>query len=151
MANIKQALSNKRGESILGYIVVAPFLVYFILYLILGGAYFLKINDMTNIANKKLDRALVEGQFSNGLKMELENELENSGFTGSELEINITPLYAGDGTDGTYTPRGQEIELMIIYKKPHPFYHVNKFFAPRIGESKFYIGTKISGMSEKWW
>ncbi len=108
------------------------------------------INDMTNICNKKLDRALVEGQFTSAIRAELENELATYGFSGTNLEITITPSQAGDASDGTYAPRGQEIELTVLYKKPHWFYYINKFFSPSLAESKFYIGTKISGMSEKW-
>lgn len=150
MERIREVLSNKKGNSILGYVIITPFLVYFILYLVLGGTYFMRINDMTNIANKKLDRALVEGQFTNAIKAELENELAAYGFKGTELELTITPTQAGDGSDGTYASRGQEIELKILYTKPHWFYYINKFFAPSLPASKFYIGTKISGMSEKW-
>lgn len=150
MERLLRVLSNKKGNSILGYIVISPFLVYFILYLVLGGAYFMRINDMTNICNKKLDRALVEGQFTSTIKAELENELATHGFNGSELEITITPNQADDGSDGTYVSRGQEIELQVLYKKPHWFYYINKFFSPSLEGSKFYIGTKISGMSEKW-
>lgn len=150
MSKIGRILSDKKGDSILGFVIISPFLVYFILYLVLGGAYFMRINDMANICNKKLDRALVEGQFTSTLRSELESELATYGFSGTELEIVITPSRAGDGSDGTYVNRGQEIELQVLYKKPHWFYYINRFLSPSLEESKFYIGTKISGMSEKW-
>lgn len=150
MRRVTKILTNKKGNSILGYIIIAPFLLYFILYLGLGGAYFLRINDLTNICNKKLDRALVEGQFTNALKTELQTELSSRGFSGSELQITITPTEADDGVDSTYVERGQEIELTVLYARPHEFYYVNRLFSPSLEASKFYIGTKISGMSEKW-
>lgn len=150
MGRIWKTFSDEKGNSILGYIIISPFLIYFILYLVLGGAYFMRINDMTNICNKKLDRALVEGQFTSTIKTELENELATYGFSGTELEITITPSEADDGDDGTYASRGEEIELTVLYKKPHWFYYINKFFSPSLEDSKFYIGTKISGMSEEW-
>ena len=110
----------------------------------------MRVNDMTNICNKKLDRALVEGQFTSTIRAELENELADHGFSGTDLEITITPNPASDGSDGTYASRGQEIELTVLYRKPHWFYYVNRLFSPSLEDSKFYIGTKISGMSEKW-
>jgi hypothetical protein len=149
MDRIRKALSNKKGNSILAYVIVSPFLVYFMLYLVLGGAYFLRINDMTNICNKKLDRALVSGQFTNVLKTELQTELNDAGFSGIELEINITPIEADDGSDGTYAIRGQEVNLKVLYKKPHWFFYPHRMFGES-DETKFYIGTEISGMSEQW-
>jgi len=150
MEKLRNLLKNKKGNSILGYVIISPFLLYFILYLVLGGAYFMNINDMNNICNKKLDRALVIGQFTPELQEELENELASHGFSGTDLEIEITPTFAGDNDSDSYISRGNEIELKVIYKKPHWFYGVNKFFSPSLDESKFYIGVKISGMSEKW-
>lgn len=150
MKKIRNILLNNKGDSILGYVIVAPFLLYFTVYLILGGAYFLKINDMTNICNKKLDRALVQGQFTTSLQTELINELVLAGFHEDNLTITISPAVAGDSNNDTYIERGNEIQVTIIYKKPHRFYYPNKFFSSSLEESKFYIGTKISGMSEKW-
>jgi hypothetical protein len=150
MEKIKNIIKNKKGNSILGYIIISPFLLYFILYLILGGAYFMNINDMNNICNKKLDRALIEGQFTPDLQQELKDELASIGFSGSSLEIEITPTYAGDNDSNSYVERGNEIQLTVIYKKPHWFYGVNRVFSPSLDESKFYIGVQISGMSEQW-
>ena len=120
------------------------------LYIILGGAYMMKINDMESIATLKMDRALVYGNFTNEIIADLRLELEEKGFKGSELEIGITPSISGDMNDSTYAPRGTEMELRIVYKKPHWFYYVNKFVSPSISESKFYIGVKKIGMSERW-
>lgn len=149
MENIKQILSSRKGD-ILGFIIISPFVLYIMLYLILGGAYLMKINDMSTIANKKLDRALVYGQFNEQLNSELITELEEKGFKSSDLEITITPSEAHDADDSTYTARGTEIQLTIIYKRPHWFYHVNRFVMHSVDEKNFYIGTKISGMSEIW-
>jgi len=150
MRNFLEILRNKRGNAILGYLIVTPFIVYFMLYIILGGAYFLRVNDMTNVVNMKLDRALVEGQFTTTLRDELENELDSKGFGGADLTINISPSVAGDSNNTSYAKRGEEIEITVLYKKPHYFYYPNRLFSPSISESKFYIGAKISGMSEKW-
>ncbi len=146
---IKKILSSKRGD-ILGFIIISPFILYIMLYLILGGAYLMKINDMSTIANKKLDRALVYGQFNEQLSAEMLLELEEKGFKSSDLEIDITPSEAYDSNDSTYATRGNEIQVTIIYKRPHWFYYVNKFVMPSLDEKNFYIGTKISGMSELW-
>ncbi|NBI07583.1 hypothetical protein [Senegalia massiliensis] len=143
---IKNTIKNKKGYTLLGFILISTFITYFILYLIFGASYFMKRNDMENVAYKKLDRALVQGQFDNSLQQELVDELESQGFNSSDLEIIITPTYAGDSYDSTYVSRGDEIELKVIYKKPHKFYLLNM----AVPESKFWIGEKASGMSEKW-
>jgi len=145
---IRKSLSEQKGGGeILAFIVVAPIFVWFFVYIILGGSFLLKKNDMTTIVNKKLDRALVEGQFTNTLQTELINELTSKGFSKSDLEISVTPNDAYDSNDGSYVARGTEIEITVLYKQPHPFYYVN-LGAGSI--EKFYIGTKIQGMSEKW-
>lgn len=147
MFKIKACLSSKKGD-ILGYIVTAPFILYVILYLILGGAYLLKINEMSTIANKKLDRALVSGQFTDQIKAELITELEEKGFKQENLTIEVTPTDADDSNDVTRVMRGDEIQIKILYTKPHWFYYINEFVNSSIDEKLFYIGTKISGMSE---
>jgi len=145
---IRKSLSEQKGAGeILAFIVVAPIFVWFFIYIILGGAFLLQKNDMSTIVNKKLDRALVEGQFTNTLQSELINELTSKGFNQSNLEITVTPNAAYDTSDGSYTTRGNEIEITVLYKNPHPFYYAN-FGAGSV--EKFYIGTKIQGMSEKW-
>lgn len=141
-------LRNEKGDSnIVGFIVVAPVLLWFFVYIIFGGSFLLDINKMTTIVNKSLDQALVEGQYTMELHQKLKSELINYGFEEGSLEINITPSSAGDNNNGTYETRGQVIEVRVLYNKPHPFYYVN-FKAG--GESKYYIGVKIQGMSEKW-
>lgn len=144
---IQNSLSENRGASILGFIVVAPFLVWFFLYLVLGGSFFLDKNDMITIVNSKFDSALVEGQFTMDLKQELVDELEAEGFDQSDLVIEVTPAECFDNDNGTYAPRGTEIKMIIYYEKVHPFYYINFGVG---NEERFYPGTKITGMSEKW-
>lgn len=139
-------LNNQRGD-ILGFIIIAPIIVWFFLYIIFCGMFLLDINQMNTIVNKSLSMALVEGQFTTKLQSDLKNELINAGFTEDKLEINITPTYAGDNNDLTYATRGNIIEISVIFKKPHIFYYTNFKSG---GESKYYIGIKMQGMSEKW-
>lgn len=141
-------LKNERGDgNILAFIILSPIFLWFFLYIILGGSFLLEINQMSTIVNKSLDKALVEGQFTADLQLHLKEELINSGFTGDKLEITISPSVAGDSSNSTYATRGEMIEIMVLYKKPHVFYHTNFRVG---GESKYYIGTKIQGMSEQW-
>ncbi len=144
---IHNIIKCKRGEATLGLMIVAPFLVYFLLYLIFLALFFLRINEMKTITNKMLDRAVVEGQFTIVLQAELKENLINAGFEEENLEINITPNASADISDFTYTKRGDEIQIIVIYKKPHNLYFLS-FGAG--GEKAYYISTKASGMSEKW-
>lgn len=139
---------NKKGNSMLGFIIVFPFLVSFLVYIILGGAYFMKSNDMTNIVNKYFDKALLEGQFTQTIKNELTQELTTNGF--DDITIEIEPSAAGDTSGTTYTTRGNTINLTVLHNKAHSFYLINKFFMPSTSSDKFKIGVKVSGMSEKW-
>ena len=144
---IKNSLSERKGASIIGIIVLAPFFTWFFLYIIFGGLFFLEKNEMITIVNTKFDRALVEGQFTMDLKNELENALVDKGYDLNDIVIEVTPSECYDNDNGTYAPRGTEIELKVYHKKPHPFYYINFGIG---SETRFYIGTKIQGMSEKW-
>jgi len=141
-------ISNKRGSGeILGFVIISPILLWFFLWIIFGGSFLLEINQMSTVVNKSLDKALVEGQYKTDLQQTLKTELINSGFTEDKLEITITPTAAGDSTNSTYSVRGEIIEITVIYKTPHVFYYTNFKSG---GESKYYIGVQIQGMSEKW-
>ncbi|WP_440977648.1 hypothetical protein [Sedimentibacter sp. LTW-03] len=141
-------IKNEKGDSnIVGFIVVAPVLLWFFVYIIFGGSFLLDINKMTTIVNKSFDQALVEGQYTVELQQKLKSELTSYGFEEDSLEINIAPSSSRDNDNSTYEIRGKMIEVRVLYNKPHPFYYVN-FKAG--GESKYYIGVKIQGMSEKW-
>lgn len=139
---------NKKGNSMIGFIVVFPFLIGFLVYIILGGAYFMKNNDMTNVVNKHFDRALIEGQFTQIIRQELINELNDNGF--NDIGIEIEPTNAGDTSDTSYVTRGNSISLTVIDNKPHAFYTINKYFMPGVSSNRFKIGVRVSGMSEKW-
>ena len=145
-----EILKDERGSSVVGYIVLAPFFLWFFMYLVLGGAYFMRRNDMINLVNTKFDRALVEGQFTTDLKAELTDKLNSMGFAEGVLEIEATPAEAFDNSNETYVSRGQEISITVLCRSPHPFYHINRIMAPGISEQRFYIGTRVMGMSEKW-
>lgn len=143
-------LSNKlkcKKGSILSFIIIVPIIVWFFLYLIFGGLYFMQINNMATIVNKHLDQALVEGQFTTELKDSLYSSLQRAGYSGSPLEIEVTPSAAFDNNNNTYVKRGDNIEIRVVYKVAHPFYYINFGLS---NENKFYTGTKILGMSEKW-
>lgn len=148
LKKILNILKNEKGESnILGFIVIAPIITYFIIYIVLGGDFYLDTNNLSIIVNKKLDQAIIVGQFTTTLKQELIDELKDKGFIESSTEISITPTIAGDNDNNTYVTRGNEIEITVLYKKAHGFYYIN--FGSG-GQEKYYIGTKIQGMSEKW-
>lgn len=141
-------IKNEKGAvGTIETLVYLPIIFYMIVYLIMGGLFLVEKNEMTTVVNKKLDRAIVEGQFTTELKNELINELDSKGFKKEKLEIYITPDVAGDNDNNTYISRGNEISIKVIYKKTHTFYYLN--FA--IGEeSIFYPKAKVTGMSEKW-
>ncbi len=141
-------IKNQKGAvTTIEVLVYLPFIAYLIIYLIMGGLFLAEINELNTIVNKKLDRAIVEGQFTAELKEELINELDLKGFKKEKLEVYITPNVSGDNDNNTYTSRGNEISIKVIHKKTHTFYYLN--FA--IGEeSTFYPKAKVTGMSEKW-
>ena len=141
-------LKNEKGDSsILGFIIVAPVMLWFFIYIIFSGAFLLEINQMNTIVNKTFDIALVEGQYTVDLRHSLETQLISSGFDASSLEILITPSAAGDNNNSTYVGRGEMIEVAVLSRKPHPLYNIS-FKAGQ--ESNYYIGVQIQGMSEKW-
>lgn len=148
LKKIISILRNQKGlNNVLSFVVIAPILTWFLTYIILSSDFYMDTNNFSVIVNKKMERALIEGQFTTNLKNELVDELGEKGFNESYLEIKITPSSAGDNNNTTYVTRGNEIEIIVIYKKPHSFYKINLGVG---GEEKYYIGTKIQGMSEKW-
>ncbi len=141
-------IKNKKGAvETITILAFLPFIIYLIIYMTIGGLFLVERNELTTIVNKKLDRAIVEGQFTAELKEELINELNVKGFKNEKLEIVITPDAAADGNNSTYAARGSEISVKVIYKETHVFYYLN--FG--IGDEKtFYPKTRVTGMSEKW-
>lgn len=141
-------IKNEKGAvEIIAILTFLPLILYMIVYLIMGGLFLAEKNELSTIVNKKLDRAIIEGQFKIELKDELINELDSKGFKKEKLDITITPDAAADNNNDTYTSRGNEISIKVIYKETHTFYYLN--FA--IGEeSTFYPKAKVTGMSEKW-
>lgn len=144
---IHNIVKSNKGEATLGLVIVAPFLVYFLLYLIFLGMFFVRINEMRTIVNRMLDRAAVEGQFTTALQADLKDKLIEAGFEEENLEIKITPSTASDINNTSYVKRGEEIEIIVIYKKPHNLYFLS--FGAN-DEKAYYISVKVSGMSEKW-
>lgn len=128
-------------------LVYLPLIIYMIVYLIIGGMFLIERNELSTIVNKKLDRAIVAGQFTAELKEELINELDSKGFNKEKLQISITPVPAADDNNDTYAPRGNEISIKVIYQETHTFYYLNFGIGE---ESTFYPKTRVTGMSEKW-
>ncbi len=141
-------IKNEKGAvGTIGVLVYTPIIIYMIVYLIMSGLFFVEKYELSTIVNKKLDRAVVVGQFTAELKEELINELDLKGFSKEKLEIIINPDAAADNNDDTYATRGSEITIRVIFKETHTFYYIN--FA--VGEeSTFYPKAKATGMSEKW-
>jgi len=138
---------EKGAIGIIELLAYLPLIIFMIVYLIMGGLFLNEKNELTTIVNKKLDRAIVEGQFSAELKEELVDELDSKGFQQEKLEITISPDAAGDNSNVTYTERGKEISIKVIYKETHTFYYLNFGIGE---ESTFYPKAKVTGMSEKW-
>ena len=139
--------SQKGTSNVLSFVVIAPLLAWFLVYILISGDFTMDTNNFSVIVNKKMERALIKGQFTIDLRQELVDELVEKGFNESYLEIKITPTEAGDNNNTTYVTRGNEIEIIVVYKKPHYFHKINFDVG---GDEKYYIGTKIQGMSEKW-
>lgn len=141
-------IKNQKGAvGTIELLAYSPLILYMIIYLIMGGLFMVEKNELTTVVNKKLDRAIVAGQFTNELKEELINELDSKGFKKEKLEITITPDSAADNNNDTYTSRGNEISIKVIYKGTHTFYYLNFGIGD---ESTFYPKTRVTGMSEKW-
>lgn len=141
-------IKNSRGAiNTIEVLVCLPIILYMIVYMIMGALFLTEKNELTTIVNKKLDRALVEGQFTLELKEELINELDSKSFKKENLEIMISPDVANDNDNGTYATRGNEISITVIFKETHIFYYLNL----GIGEEEtFYPKSRVTGMSEKW-
>ncbi len=146
---LKELKENKKGEAFLSFILISPLIVWFFMYLVLGGVYFAKSNQMANIVNSKLDMALVEGKFTNQMIEDIKDDLSVLGFTKENIEISIFPEEANPAGD-EYAERGQEMIIQVICKDPQPFYYINRFIMPTLKPESLYIGTKLAGMSEKW-
>lgn len=144
MNNIKNQKGAITTIEVLAYL---PFIIYLFVYLIMGGLFLIEKNELNTIVNKKLDRAVVVGQFTAELKEELISELDSRGFDSEKLEITIAPDAAADNNNDTYTTRGNEISIKVIFKETHTFYYLNFGIGE---ESTFYPKTRATGMSEKW-
>lgn len=145
--NLRVLSKNKRGATIISFIIVAPFLIYFILYVVYLSMFFVKINEMKLITNNILNRAVIVGQFTTTLKDNLIYDLSKSGYEKDKLVIDIKPLHASDSRINTYVKRGNNITINIIYKVPNNLYYLNFGI---VNKTKFYINVKLTGMSEKW-
>jgi len=143
----KHVNNEKGGGEKLSFLVVTPIIVWMFSYIIFGGLFLIEVNELSTIVNKKLDIAVVEGQFTTDLKNELINELDGKGYKKDNLKIEISPASASDVNNDTYVSRANEISIKVVYEKAHPFYFINLGLAP---ETNFYPKTKITGMSEKW-
>lgn len=106
-------------------------------------------NNMLTISNLSLDRALVEGKFTDEIYTELNDKLNQKGFTDS-LSVEITPSEATHTNITDYVKRGDIITLKVVYARPHPFYYINRIFVPALTEERFYTTVTLYGMSEKW-
>lgn len=141
-------IKNQKGSAgtieLLAYL---PIILYMTTYIIMGGMFLVEKNELSTIVNKKLDRAVVVGQFTTELKDELINELDLKGFSNEKLEITILPDVAADNNNDTYASRGNEISIKVVYKEIHTFYYLNFGIGE---ESTFYPKTRVTGMSEKW-
>ncbi len=141
-------IKNEKGAiNTIGVLAYLPLIIYMIVYIIMGGLFLVEKNELSTIVNKKLDRAIIEGQFKIELKDELINELDSKGFKKEKLDITITPDAAADNNNDTYTSRGNEISITVIYKETHTFYYLNFGIGE---ESTFYPKKRVTGMSEKW-
>ena len=144
---MKHIRNQKGAVGTIELLVYLPFILYMIVYMIMGGLFLVEKNELTTVVNKKLDRAIVEGQFTAELKEELLTELDAKGFEREKLEISITPDSAADNNNSTYVTRGNEISIKVIYQEAHVFYYLNFGIGK---ESTFYPKAKVTGMSEKW-
>ena len=77
---MKYLKSEKGAVETVEILVYLPLILYMIVYLIMGGLFLIEKNELSTVVNKKLDRAIIEGQFTDVLKEELINELDLKGF-----------------------------------------------------------------------
>jgi len=144
-------IRNKKGNAILTFIVIAPFLAMFMTYFIFSFTFNRANNYFYNVTNTTFDRVLIEGQLTNGLKEDMYSQLEKMEFDRNSIEITTTNSSIDDGNDSTYVSRGDEIKIQILHKKPHYFYHINKIITlGSVGKESFYVGSVFTGMSEKY-
>lgn len=144
-------LRNKKGNSILTFIVIAPFLAMFMTYFVFSFTFNRANNYFYNVTNTTFDRVLIEGQLTNDLKDDMYMQLEKMEFDRNSIEITTTESYVDDGNDSTYVSRGDEIKIQILHKKPHAFYHINNIITlGSVSEKSFYVGSVFTGMSEKY-
>ena len=148
--NLKK-LKEKKGNSILTSIVIAPFLTMFMTYFVFSFTFNRANNYFYNVTNSTFDRVLIEGQLTNELKDDMYRQLEKMKFDRSDIEIKTTDPSIDDGNDLTYVTRGSEVKIQILHKKPHEFYHINNIMTlGSVSETSFYVGSVFTGMSEKY-
>lgn len=144
-------IKSKKGNSILSFIVVIPFLVLMMTYFICSFTFNRTNNDFYAVTNSYFDRILVEGQITTSLMNDMTDKLERMGFDRADVEITANNGNVDDGDDSTYLQRGEEIQVKILHKKPHYFYLVNQILSlGAVNEEAFYVGSVFTGMSEKW-
>lgn len=149
--NRTQALLNKNGASVITMFILA--ILACTIFLSLGAYFSYEINQnrFINIANRSMDKILVEGQLTSTDRAELISSLSNIGMTEtSKIIIEGTPLAAFDASDSTYSKRGTNITFTVIYDKPHYIANLMAMFRPGTDKDKYRIGHKMEGMSEKW-
>lgn len=144
-------LKSKKGNSILTFIIIVPFMAMFMTYFVSSYTFNKTNSYFYNIANSSFDRILVEGQMTSSIENDMMNKFSKIGFDTSKIEIVTNSSAINDNNNSTYVARGEEVKVQILHKKPHYFYFINNIFT--LGSSKeetFYIGSVFSGMSEKY-
>ena len=79
---------------------------------------------------------------------ELLDELEACNFDKSKIEIRSSAPEVIDASDVTYVPRGNTIEMVVVYNEQHPFGKLLAYLSGTPNNQVGRLAFKGYGMSE---
>ncbi|MCT4662830.1 MAG: DUF4320 family protein [Tissierellales bacterium] len=134
---------NNKGSAIIELLLILPLLIFLILFFVFLIVFGYDSHKFNRICDNYFEKALVEGQFTNTLKDDFINELDDGGFNKDLVEITSPQSEVLDSDDDTYVVRGNSIDVKIKYNKE---YKINMY---TLGIKKILITKRCQGMSEE--
>lgn len=146
-----QTNDNKDGASVITMFFIALLTITVVFAMASYFSYEMNQNRFITITSRTMDKVLVKGQLTNADRNEMYEALATIGMTDqSRVLITGSPVEAFDVSDATYAKRGQSITMTVIYDKPHFIANMVSILNPGADKSRYRIGHRMEGMSEKW-
>ncbi len=146
--NKRKKFSKKACNSLLTFIITLPLLVTFMTYFIASFTFEVSQRTFSKVSDSYFDNVLVEGQLTVARREELLDELEACNFDKSKIEIRSSAPEVIDASDATYVPRGNTIEMVVVYNEQHPFGKLLAYLSGTPNNQVGRLAFKGYGMSE---